>query len=204
MRVRADALVRELAELEALGDVPARMTALKRELVGLRRTLDEAPRQRRALDVLRAPPIEVPCNVPWSSMQGQGAERFCGQCAKRVYDLSAMTDDEAAAILADDAAQCVRYYQRPDGTILTSDCYGGARRRWRGVAAGVAVAGAAVVGVMAVGFFRMGTRMPTDGRVASLMPLAHVVEDRPSGLIDVEGTLVPGTVQREPTARRAR
>ncbi len=65
-------------------------------------------------------------------MQGDDRERFCGQCEKSVYNVSAMSRSEAEALLQGPAElPCVRFYQRTDGTILTADCPVGVVRKLR-------------------------------------------------------------------------
>src|SRR5262245_12503241 len=79
--------------------------------------------------------IPTPCTVPWSEMRGNYRSRFCGQCQRRVFDLTAITTAEAKELLADPAGlPCVRLYRRPDGRVLTADCPAGLRVRiWRRV-----------------------------------------------------------------------
>jgi hypothetical protein len=100
----------------------------------------ELPRAR--LPLLDQVTIKTPCRESWDGMTGDDRVRFCARCSKDVYDLSAMTEDEAETFLAthlDDENTCVRLYRRPDGRILTSECVQGARTRHaRKVAAGVA------------------------------------------------------------------
>src|SRR5688572_29745486 len=73
--------------------------------------------------------IASPCNADWDEMTGSDSVRFCGQCEKNVYKLSAMTRAEAEALVtAKDSKMCVRLYQRTDGTVLTQDCPVGVRR----------------------------------------------------------------------------
>ncbi len=77
------------------------------------------------LDDLR---IASPCQANWDAMTGNDRHRSCGICDKEVYDLSAMTTAEALALVAGAGPMpCVRYYQRTDGTILTTDCPVGLR-----------------------------------------------------------------------------
>lgn len=48
------------------------------------------------------------------------AQRFCGVCVKQVHDLSALTEPQARAVLADESAKgrvCVRYKADLDGNI---------------------------------------------------------------------------------------
>ena len=87
-------------------------------------------------------------------MDGDERRRFCFACSKEVYDLLAMTEDEAESFLAvhlDDGDECVRLFRRPDGRVLTTDCPVGATRRHRARAAlGVAVGALVVAGVAAL------------------------------------------------------
>ena len=63
-------------------------------------------------------------------MEGDDRVRFCGECELNVYNLSSMTEDEALKLVEErEGRLCVRFYQREDGTVLTSDCPVGANRR---------------------------------------------------------------------------
>ena len=67
--------------------------------------------------------IATPCRADWNAMTGDTRSRFCGSCRKNVYNLSAMTAPEAAALIREKEGKlCVRYYERADGTVLTQDC----------------------------------------------------------------------------------
>ena len=79
-----------------------------------------------ALDNLKT---ASPCNTSWADMVGDERVRHCGQCDKKVFNLSAMTRREAAAVLAEEAAPCVRFYQRADGTLMTTDCPVGQKKK---------------------------------------------------------------------------
>ena len=73
-----------------------------------------------ALEEIR---VATPCRADWSKMQGDDRSRFCGSCAKNVYNLSEMTRAEAETLVREKEGQlCVRFFQRPDGTMLTTDC----------------------------------------------------------------------------------
>lgn len=78
--------------------------------------------------------IANPCRADWNLMQGDDTARFCQSCEKHVYNLSEMTRREAEALIQEkEGSLCVRYFQRPDGTMLTADCPIGlspARRPW--------------------------------------------------------------------------
>jgi hypothetical protein len=74
--------------------------------------------------------VASPCSASWDAMDGDAMKRFCGSCEKHVYNLSAMTADEADELLGRTRfGICVRYYQRADGTVMTSDCSVGVTRR---------------------------------------------------------------------------
>jgi hypothetical protein len=56
-------------------------------------------------------------------MTGNDRVRFCSQCSLNVFNLSAMTTQEAEDLLRRTEGQlCVRFYRRSDGTILTKNC----------------------------------------------------------------------------------
>jgi Gram-negative bacterial TonB protein C-terminal len=67
--------------------------------------------------------VAAPCNAEWRFMYGSDRVRFCGQCSKNVYNLSAMTREDAEDLIRRTEGQlCVRFYRREDGTVLTSNC----------------------------------------------------------------------------------
>jgi len=67
--------------------------------------------------------VASPCKADWDEMIGTDRVRFCGQCSLNVYNLSAMTRDEAESVIAaNEGKLCVRFYRRKDGSILTQDC----------------------------------------------------------------------------------
>jgi hypothetical protein len=132
------------ARHEALTDEVQRKT---RELGETSRMLDEV-RRRASLPILDNIRVATPCKASWDDMVGDERVRFCKQCSKNVFNLSAMTRDEVHQLIARTEDElCGRYFQRADGTIMTADCTVGVRRRRRivAVAAGVLAAAAAVV-----------------------------------------------------------
>ena len=92
--------------------------------------------------------IASPCTMSWDDMVGDDRSRFCEQCHLNVYNLAAMTQAEAEALIREKEGRlCARLYQRADGTIITRDCPVGLARcrkaaRWMmaRIAAGVALA----------------------------------------------------------------
>jgi hypothetical protein len=140
-----DALAARHAALEAEA---AEITKRRDET---RQLLDEA-RAKARLPVLANIRVASPCSEPWTGMTGDDRVRACAKCQKDVYNLSAMTRDEAEGLIrARNGNLCVRYFQRFDGTILLGDCEVGrnGKRKRRFIAAGIAAGLAA--GVSAYG-----------------------------------------------------
>ena len=48
-------------------------------------------------DVLDGMRVASPCSAAWDEMEGDERSRFCRHCAKRVFNLSAMTREQAVA-----------------------------------------------------------------------------------------------------------
>lgn len=155
---------RRVAISRQLDDVRARLddrAALETEERRLAAQLFEATanidhvRTRAQLPLLRDVTVASPCKESWASMKGDDRVRFCGRCEKSVFDLSEMTAVEAESVLATHGgAACVRFYRRADGTVMTSDCPEGQRRRRRRniLLAGALAAGTAVgAGALAFG-----------------------------------------------------
>lgn len=123
-----------------------------------------AEKRPQKLPLLENVAIAAPCTASWDAMVGDDRVRFCGQCEKNVYNLSAMPRDEAEALLAArEGKMCVRLYKREDGTVLTSDCpVGVKRRRRRRAVAGVLGGGmmAATASLFATTTSHMGAAVP--------------------------------------------
>ena len=67
--------------------------------------------------------IASPCSANWEQMEGNDRVRFCGECKKNVFNLSAMPRKDAEALLLETSGNiCTRLYRRTDGTVLTADC----------------------------------------------------------------------------------
>jgi hypothetical protein len=71
--------------------------------------------------------IQSPCTVSWDAMRpagGDGRVRFCGECRQNVYNVEAMSRGEAHRLIAmREGRVCVRILRRPDGTVVTADCW---------------------------------------------------------------------------------
>ncbi len=85
--------------------------------------------------------IDSPCSVPWETMPGDERVRHCGQCRQDVYNIAGLTRLEAQRLVAGQQGRlCARILRRPDGTVVTADCWSRLRAaRRRGIVHLVAV-----------------------------------------------------------------
>ena len=108
--------------------------------------------------------VASPCDVPWDSMTGDERVRFCGECQLHVYHLSAMTREEAEALINEKEGRlCVQFYRRADGTVLTRDCPVGVETLRRRAVRGVLAAVGAVCGLIAGLFVTPAVLGPNRG-----------------------------------------
>jgi len=63
-------------------------------------------------------PIPTPCRADWDTMSA--GDRWCAECQKHVHDLSAMTSDQARALLTGPETEglCVRYLCDTSGVVV--------------------------------------------------------------------------------------
>lgn len=67
--------------------------------------------------------VAAPCTAEWRWMYGNDRVRFCSQCKLNVYNLSAMTREQAEDLIRNaEGRLCVRFYRRKDGTMITQNC----------------------------------------------------------------------------------
>jgi hypothetical protein len=129
------------------------------------------------LDSLR---IVTPCPVSWDSMRGDAAVRFCDRCQQNVYNVAALGADEAVALIERaEGRVCLLLSRRPDGTVVTGDCWAQLRRaRKRGLAA-LAIAAPVILatqlwsqgfGLRALSSFFRARPVPIAGAPAPLPP----------------------------------
>ena len=150
--------------------------------------------------------VASPCTASWEAMSGDDTTRFCGQCAQYVYNLSAMTADQAETLVAENEGHmCVRFYRRADGTMMSKDCPVGWRAIKRRTAiiagAGVAVV-AATLSIFSLGVFAgirgngNGMRLPNPiARVWDMLfPPPVVMVIPPAPLPFGEGGMVMGGI----------
>jgi hypothetical protein len=94
--------------------------------------------------------IASPCDAAWDDMAGTERMRLCRLCQKTVYNLSAMTREQAENLIRQkEGKACVRLYKRRDGTVLTSDCPVGLRAVRRRMALLVGGAAACLLALVA-------------------------------------------------------
>lgn len=121
-------LAREIERLE--GRLGA--TAVSDELATVRRGLASSETSGIQLPNLR---LGFACKERWEDMVGDDRVRACNGCDRPVFNLSEMTREDAEAVLATRGlTPCVRFYRRPDGTVMTNDCPTGERRTQRRLA----------------------------------------------------------------------
>jgi hypothetical protein len=113
--------------------------------------------ETRTLEQIR---MAEPCGVMWDRMDGDERVRFCGECRKNVYNLSAMSRAEAEALVFETEGRvCVRFYKRRDGTVLTDNCPVGLRKARRWLSLQLAAISAAFAGVIALAPWASGDRL---------------------------------------------
>lgn len=168
LEARHSALAEELSSVQArtreLDELKASEARLAKEVADVQRKL-EGRRSRRALPLLESITIASPCAAKWDEMVGDDRARFCSHCQKDVFNLSAMPRDEAESFMRERTSDvCVRLYKRADGTVLTSDCPVGVKRKRRRKAAVAAVGG----GLLAAGAFLRMASAPTTPPVEAM------------------------------------
>jgi hypothetical protein len=177
LRDRKSTLETELTQLREqtreLASIAARQNELEKELATVDAKLRDGATPKRALPMLDQVKVASPCNASWDDMLGDDRVRFCLKCDKNVFNLSAMSREDAEALLRERIGNelCVRFYQRADGTLLTQDCPVGVTKKRRKKVA-LAVAGAGAMALAATSYFSRGnTSCPTDGAVMGQMPV---------------------------------
>lgn len=156
---------------------------------------------KRALPLLDQVKVASPCSAKWEDMLGDERVRFCLSCEKNVWNLSAMPREEAESLLAAKAGGelCVRYYQRADGTVMTSDCpVGVTKKRRKKLALAVASAGAMAAAAVTA-FGRQTCVVMGDAAVQGAMvavPPPVVDEPTPHVMGEIEPVPTPVPVKR--------
>jgi hypothetical protein len=86
------------------------------------------------VDTLNQLTIAKPCPASWDAMTGDDRVRHCELCKLNVYNVAALTRDEAIGLIErSEGRACVRLFKRADGTVLTADCPVGVKAAWQRV-----------------------------------------------------------------------
>jgi hypothetical protein len=206
---RYEALERELSasreRTQSLEQLRAQETRIAAELAEIARKLAELQSRRARLPLLSNVAIASPCTASWEKMQGDLRVRFCGECQKNVYNLSAMAREDAENLLRSrpDGDLCVRLYQREDGTVLTQDCPVGVTRKRRrklafGIAGATALTAAAVMSALKYGITERCGVTPRDVRMGAPAPMvigsvAPIEVQPPKDAVTPKDVTPPGT-----------
>lgn len=119
--------------------------------------------RKRQLQQLSQIQVASPCSADWDEMEGDEKVRFCGECRRHVFNLSAMDVEEAGARIVEHTdGLCVRFCRRADGTILTRDCPIGVVRKRNARREALRSIAVFTFG----GLFTTAMLMPTQGAVA--------------------------------------
>ncbi len=128
------------------------------------------------LDDLR---IATPCSADWEQMQGDDRVRHCGDCRLNVYNVAEMTRAEAATLItmSEGKRVCMRLYRRPDGTLITQDCWerlrAARRRGWVAFAAALVIVGLTQLGLR---FAALGWLLQWASRKPPIVTMGTIAE----------------------------
>jgi hypothetical protein len=152
--------------------------------------------------------VAAPCHASWNLMTAIDGDRvrFCDDCKLNVYNLSAMTQAQAEGLLrAHEGRLCVRYYERPDGTILTRNCPVGAQvLRVKMIQHSVSAAFVLLLGAFCYAAAELIPLRPEPvmgKRVAvpqAAKPLVAPVEVKPQPVAPLQGEVFMGKVASHP------
>lgn len=138
------------AQIQELKELEKQTAAIEAEIEVLRGEMNaDVPKKRASLlDYVK---VASPCSADWGKMQGDERVRFCSECKKNVYNISALSREEAENFVLNLMGDtCIRIYRRDDGTLITDDCsVGVSRKRRLRVLSSLAGGGLAVAGYLA-------------------------------------------------------
>lgn len=182
LRERTADLEEELRRLDARRRERSALdgeTSRKTDELAKARTLLDRLGKKRALPMLEDIRIASPCPADWNQMVGDDKSRFCKQCEKNVYNLSAMTREEAELlVLSKEGNLCVQLWKRADGTVITADCPVGLRRKRMRLAAVIAVGSGLATSALAVFALFATAGEPPPPPVPSA-PIPYVMTETP-------------------------
>jgi len=198
-RLEADLAALESKRREA-ATASVRAAEIAQELAEAKRTLTSLEKKRPArgyaLPLLDRIAIASPCSARWADMRGDDKVRFCGACEKNVYDLSAMTREEAEQTLQTLGTPCVRFHRRADGTVMTQDCPVGVRRKRMRLAAVLAI-GSGLTTAVAGLFVFLGAETPEPPPPPSVLVIPSATAEPPKEPV-IPLTPAGGPAYRDP------
>ncbi len=122
--------------------------------------------------------IASPCSADWNRMSGDDRVRFCPECQLNVYNFSAMSPAEIDALVSSKTGRlCARFYQRPDGTMLTQNCPVGFRATFLRA---TRLASASLSAILALSHAR-----PAQAQTQSSSPLVQIRPASPELTVEV-------------------
>ena len=158
------------------------------QLVDLLATARKEARRRLPLLSIK---LATPCDAKWEEMTGDEKNRLCLACDKSVHDLTAMSADEIATFLGENAEACVRIYERRDQKVMRDDCPVGLRRsRHRAIAfSGLSLAAAALGCFTALATMGGTAEAAEPGRMAPPTVATEIAQTMQSdpGILNVIG-----------------
>lgn len=79
--------------------------------------------QRAIIAMTPFPKLSFACPIPWSSLRGDEKARFCEKCGRTITNLSELSTEARAALLAqaDGKELCITYYRRLSGEFVTPE-----------------------------------------------------------------------------------
>lgn len=129
-------------------------------------------------DMLDHIQIATPCDADWNDMLGDERVRFCGACAKHVYNISRMQREEALGLIQETEGNvCIRLYRRQDGTVLVDDCPVGLAQKAAKQVKRLFVASMTLFVTLLAAFWGQPAPTPSTANPSDIMPETDVVEE---------------------------
>lgn len=100
-----------------------------------------------------------PCSEKWGDMAPRGCNRFCGQCERTIFDLSALDIEQVELMLADEGRVCVRARIDREGVVKL-------KQRPKANARRMILAVGASVGMLMTGTYATGKEKQSRGAIS--------------------------------------
>ncbi|MDQ3744079.1 MAG: ankyrin repeat domain-containing protein [Acidobacteriota bacterium] len=143
----------------------------------------------RRTDLLERIRIPEPCDADWDSMVGNDQVRFCSHCSLNVTNLSSMTRSDARRLVRESGGRlCIRYYRRPDGSVLTAPAV-----RLQQIARRASKLAAGAFGAMLTLSAPASAQTGTQTSVAAQNAAERVVRAAAAGAHESDGASLQGT-----------